>query len=46
MLHDVKENGTEAIKERLVNSLRDYTRINKNEIQMLFQPISMENTKL
>ncbi len=46
ILHDVKEEGTEVIKERLVNNLRDYTKINRNEIQVLFQPIYMENTKL
>ena len=46
MLHDVRENGTEIIKERLINKLREYTRINKNEIKMIFQPILMENTKL
>lgn len=46
MLHDVKENGTEIIKERLINNLREYTRINRNEIRMIFQPILMENTKL
>ena len=46
MLHDVKEDGTEVIKERLVNNLREYTKINRNEIQVLFQPIYMENTKL
>ncbi|MFA7139305.1 MAG: BTAD domain-containing putative transcriptional regulator, partial [Bacteroidales bacterium] len=46
MLHDVKENGTEIIKERLTNNLRNYTRINRNEIRMIVQPISMENTIL
>jgi len=46
MLHDVKENGTETIKERLINNLRNYTRINGNEIKMIFQPVSLENTIL
>ena len=46
MLHNVKGNSTEIIKERLTNNLRDYTRINKNEIRMIFQPINTENTIL
>ena len=46
ILHDVKENGTEIIKERLTNNFRNYTSINRNEIRMIFQPINMENTIL
>ena len=46
MLHNVKENGTETIKERLTNNLINYTRINRNEIRLIFQPVSMENTIL
>ena len=46
MLHDVRENGIEVIKERLINNLRDYTKINKNEINIVFQSMFMENTKL
>jgi hypothetical protein len=46
MLHNVKENGTETIKERLTDNLINYTRINRNEIRLIFQPVSMENTIL
>ena len=46
MLHDVKENGIEVIKEKLIGNLRNYTRINKSEIRIIFQPISIENTIL
>lgn len=44
MLHDVRNNGTEIIKERLISNLKDYTKINKNEIRMIFQPLYSENT--
>lgn len=44
MLHDVKENGTEVIQERLINNLREYTKISGNEIRMIFQPLFSENT--
>jgi DNA-binding SARP family transcriptional activator len=46
LLHDVRENGTEVIKERLTENLRDYTKINKSEISMIFQPLLSENTSL
>ena len=46
MLHDVKENGTDIIQERLTNNLREYTRINSNEIRMIFQPLYSEKTVL
>ena len=46
MLHNVKENGTDTIKERLTDNLINYTRINRNEIRLIFQPVSMENTIL
>ena len=46
MLHNVKENGTETIKERLTDNLINYTRINRNEIRLIFQHVSMENTIL
>ena len=44
MLHDVKENGTETIKERLTDNLRDYTRINKSEVKIIFQPLMIDDT--
>lgn len=44
MLHDVKNNGTEVIQNRLINNLKDYTKLNGNEIRMVFQPLLLENT--
>lgn len=44
MLHDVREKGTEIIKERIIKSLMEYTRIRRNEINMIFQPLFSENT--
>jgi hypothetical protein len=46
LLHDVRENGPEVIKERLTEKLRDYTKINKSEISMIFQPLFSENTSI
>ncbi len=46
MLHDVRNNGTEIIQERLTNNLKEYTRISRNEIRMIFQPLFSENTVL
>jgi tetratricopeptide (TPR) repeat protein len=44
MLHDVKNNGTEIIQERLTNNLKEYTKTSTNEIRMIFQPLCSENT--
>ena len=46
MLHDVKNNDTEIIQERLTNNLKEYTRMNNNEIKMIFQPLFSENILL
>jgi DNA-binding SARP family transcriptional activator len=43
MLHNVIGNGTEIIKERLINNLMEYTRISKNEINIIFQPLISDN---
>ena len=46
MLHNVKNNDTEIIQERLTNNLKEYTRMNNNEIKMIFQPLFSENILL
>ena len=46
MLHDVNESGTDIIEGRLLYNLRKYTKISKNEIRMVFQPLLSEDTVL
>ena len=46
MLHDVQGDGIRVIQDRIVNNLSDYTKINKNEINMVFQPLVSENTNI
>jgi tetratricopeptide (TPR) repeat protein len=46
ILHDVRNNGTEIIKERLASNLKEFTKINRNEIKMVFQPLFLEDTKI
>ncbi|MDW5299139.1 MAG: bacterial transcriptional activator domain-containing protein [Sedimentibacter sp.] len=46
MLHDVRGDGVQIIQDRIVNNLSDYTRINKNEISIVFQPLVSENTMI
>jgi len=42
LLHDVKENGIEIVRERLINNIREKTKISRNEISIGFQPIASE----
>ena len=46
MLHDVNESCTDIIEGRLLNSLNKYTKINKNDISMVFQPLLSESAVL
>lgn len=46
MLHDVRGEGVQVIQDRIANNLSDYTKINKNEINMVFQPLVSENTMI
>ncbi len=42
LLHDVKEDGIETVKERLLNNIREYARISLNSISIIFQPLATE----
>ena len=46
ILHNVRINGIETIKERLKKNLKEYTKISRNEIGMVFQPLFLEDTKI
>lgn len=46
MFHDVRDNSTEIIQERLTSNLKDYTKLNENEIRIVFQPLFSESTVL
>lgn len=46
MLHDVRDNGIEVINNRLIKNLADYTRINKNQVSIIFQSLFLEETVL
>jgi DNA-binding SARP family transcriptional activator len=46
MLHDVSKSGIETIENRLLYNLVKLTKISRNEISMIFQPLLLEDTVL
>jgi hypothetical protein len=44
MLHDVRGDGVSVIENRIANNMKNYLKINGNEINMIFQPLVSENT--
>lgn len=46
MLHDVNESGTDIIEGRLLDSLKKYTKISRNEIGMVFHPLFSKDAVL
>lgn len=46
MLHDVRADGIKKIENRIYNNLQKYTKLNRNDIYMNFQPLVSERTML
>jgi hypothetical protein len=44
MLHDVRGDGVSVIENRIADNMKNYLKINENEINMIFQPLVSENT--
>lgn len=44
MLHDVRGDGVCVIENRIANNMKNYLKINENEMNMIFQPLVSENT--
>jgi DNA-binding SARP family transcriptional activator len=44
MLHDVRGDGVMVIENRIAENMKNYLKINENEINMIFQPLVSENT--
>ena len=44
MLHDVKGDGISVIENRIIKNMKNYARVNENDINMIFQPLVSENT--
>ncbi|MFA9423110.1 MAG: BTAD domain-containing putative transcriptional regulator [Sedimentibacter sp.] len=45
ILYDIKSDGIKIVQDRITNNLKDYTKINRNDINMIFQPL-VENKML
>lgn len=46
MLHDVQGDGIKKIENRIYNNLKTYTKLNRSDINMTFQPLMAERTLL
>lgn len=46
MLHNVRGDGVRKIESRIYNNLHTYTKLNRNDINMSFQPLISEKTML
>jgi hypothetical protein len=44
MLHDVKGSGIDVIKQRLINDIVEYAKINRNVINVTYQPLQTQKT--
>jgi DNA-binding SARP family transcriptional activator len=44
MLHDVRGDGVSVIENRIADNMKNFLKINENEINMIFQPLVSENT--
>ncbi len=46
MLHNVRDEGIKKIENRIYNNLRNYTKLNSNDINMIFQPLVSEKSMM
>ncbi|HAQ40116.1 MAG TPA: hypothetical protein DCM73_04295 [Clostridiales bacterium] len=44
MLHNVRDDGIKKIEHRIYNNLKDYTKLNSNDVDMVFQPLLSEKS--
>lgn len=44
LLHNAKEEGIDAIVDRIFNNMKNYKGINKDLVKIVFQPLCRENT--